>query len=585
MTRIAILDKTCCKNGTECPFICGSACPVNRAGKECIIVDTDGKAFINESLCIGCGICVKQCPFDCISIINLPEELKKDPIHRYNANGFALYSLPAPIFGKVVGLVGINGIGKSTAIKILAGAIKPNFGNFDKESTYDDLITYFKGTEAQNFFEKVKAGRIRIAYKPQEVDQISRMSAGMVRDLLKNVDEKGQMEEIAEKLEIKEILDNDITKISGGELQRVAIAATVLKDANLYIFDEMTSYLDIKQRLRMAQFIKELAEEDVAVLVIEHDLIALDYMSDLVNIMYGEAGGFGVVSNPRPTKAAINVYLEGYLKEENVRFRNHRIQFEIRPPVQARKEDVLVTWPEMHKKLGSFALTVQPGELMKGELCGVLGENGIGKTTFVRMLAGKGRPDKGEVDASVKVSYKPQYLESDSDDLVMLYLQDAVKKHNNDVIKPLGIQSLMMKKLRELSGGERQRVEIARAIAADAELVLLDEPSAYLDVEQRLSVSKIISSVAEVKGISVLVVDHDLLFLDYLSERLLVFSGTPAKDGLTNGPMAMEKGMNMLLEELDITLRRDEISGRPRINKLGSQKDREQKSKGKYYYS
>ncbi|MCK4670392.1 MAG: ribosome biogenesis/translation initiation ATPase RLI [Nanoarchaeota archaeon] len=585
MTRIAILNKNTCKNGIDCPFICGGACPVNRTGKECIIVDTDNKAFINEELCIGCGICIKQCPFDCISIINLPEELKTDPIHRYGGNGFALYSLPTPMFGKVVGIVGINGIGKSTAIKILAGIEKPNFGKFDKESTYDDLISFFKGTEAQNFFEKVKAGKIKIAYKPQAVDQIPRVTKGRVRDLLKKVDEKNKMEEIVEKLEIANILDHQLDKISGGELQRVAIAATALKDANLYIFDEMTSYLDIKQRLKIARFIKDLAKEDTAVLVIEHDLIALDYISDLVHIMYGQPGGFGVVSNPRATKTAINVYLEGYMKEENVRFRNHKIKFEIRPPVETRKENTLTEWPAMQKKLGIFSLAVQPGKIMKGELCGILGENGIGKTTFVKMLAGVEKPDTGKTDASVKVAYKPQYLETDSEELVMQFLQNAIRKHNNDVVQPLGIQPLMMKQLKQLSGGELQRVSIAKALAEDASLVLLDEPSAYLDVEQRLSISKIISSVAETQGLAVFVVDHDLLFLDYLSERLLVFNGIPAKNGLTNGPMQMEEGMNMLLKELNITLRRDELSGRPRINKPGSQKDSEQKSKGKYYYS
>jgi ATP-binding cassette subfamily E protein 1 len=201
------------------------------------------------------------------------------------------------------------------------------------------------------------------------------------------------------------------------------------------------------------------------------------------------------------------------------------------------------------------------------------------------MLAGVEKPDTGKIDTSVKVSYKPQYLETESEDLVMVYLQDAMKKHNNDIILPLNIQPLMMKKLKELSGGELQRVSIAKALAEEVNLVLLDEPSAYLDVEQRLSISKIIASVAETNGMAVLVVDHDLLFLDYLSERLLVFNGIPAKNGLTNGPMQMEKGMNMLLKELDITLRRDELSGRPRINKPGSQKDREQKSKDKYYYS
>ncbi|MBW3013493.1 ribosome biogenesis/translation initiation ATPase RLI [Candidatus Woesearchaeota archaeon] len=585
MTRIAILDKQLCKNGIDCPFICGNACPINRTKQDCIVVEEDNKALINEELCIGCGICVKQCPHEAIKIINLPAALERDPIHRYGPNSFALYSLPTPLFGRVVGIVGINGIGKSTAIKIIAGLLKPNFGKIGKEGTYEELIQFFKGTEAQIFFEKIKKGEIKLSYKPQAVDQIPRNASGTVKDLLEKVDEKKQLSEIAAKLEISNILNNDIKTLSGGELQRVAIAATVLKQANLYIFDEMTSYLDIKQRLKVSKFIKSLAAEDTAVLVIEHDLIALDYMADMVHIMYGEPGGFGVVSQPRPVKTGINIYLDGYMKEENVRFRDKKIKFEIRPPSEAKKDVELTIWPEINKKLGDFYLEADSGLIHKHESVGILGANGIGKTTFVRMLAGELKPDQGEIDTAIKVSYKPQYLEAESNELVMNVLQDAISNYSVEIIRPLNLQPLFMQKINQLSGGELQRVAIALAVSKKCDLVLLDEPSAYLDVEQRLAVAKMIGNIAENRGLSIMVVDHDLLFLDYLSERLLVFDGEPARRGHAHGPFRMEEGMNKLLKELDITLRRDEASGRPRINKPGSQKDQEQKKKGKYYYS
>ncbi|GAG16465.1 unnamed protein product, partial [marine sediment metagenome] len=255
----------------------------NKSGEECIVEGDDNKPKINEELCTGCGICVHRCPYDAISVINLPEELTEKPIHQYGENGFHLYNLPTPIFGKVVGILGKNGIGKSTAIKILASVLEPNLGEIEKEKAdYGELIEYFKGTEAQLFFEKVKDKKIKIAYKLQQVDLIPKTQKGKVKELLKKVDEKKQLGKIAKELEIEEILDNDIKKISGGELQRVAIAATVLKKANLYIFDEPTSYLDIKQRLKIAKFIRNLANEKTAVMVVEHDLIILDYMADLV---------------------------------------------------------------------------------------------------------------------------------------------------------------------------------------------------------------------------------------------------------------------------------------------------------------
>ena len=413
---------------------------------------------------------------------------------------------------------------------------------------------------------------------------IPKQFSGKVKELLDKVNETGKLDEIAEKFELNKILDRDISNISGGELQRVAVAATFLKKANVYIFDEITSYLDIKQRLKISQAIRQLADKDTAVIVIEHDLIALDYMTDMVHIMYGQNGAYGVVSQLRPTKNGINSFLEGYLKEENVRFRGYKIKFDIRSLKQGFETTELTRWPKLTKKLGSFNLETKEGELNTYEKVGVLGENGIGKTSFVKILAGAIEPDSGKLDLKVKVSYKPQYLDSNSEELVMVVLQDAITKYENELIKPLTIKTLFLKKISELSGGELQRVAICLALSREADLILLDEPSAYLDVEQRLKVSKVISNIVEQRKISALVVDHDLLFLDYLSDRLLVFEGEPAVKGIVTGPFGMEKGMNNLLENLDISMRRDETSYRPRINKIDSVKDREQKSKGNYYY-
>jgi len=582
MTRIAVIEKDKCNPSGCGNFLCIRVCPVNRTGKECI-TKQDGKPRIDEGLCTGCGICPNRCPFDAISIINLPEELTKEPIHQYGENGFHLYNLPTPIFGKVVGVLGVNGIGKSTAIKILAGVLKPNLGN-EKEANYEELINYFKGTEAQLFFEKVRDEKIKISYKPQQVDLIPKTAKGKVKDLLKKVDEKKKLKEISKLLEIEEILNNDIKKISGGELQRVAIAATVLKKANLYIFDEPSSYLDIKQRIKVSKFIRSLADDKTAVMVVEHDLIIMDYMADLVHLMYGKENCYGVVSGVKPTKAGINVYLSGYLKEENVRFRDSKIKFLEKPPVKKPKHNLLTSWENIQKKLDGFGLKAEKGEINRHEVIGILGENGIGKTTFVKILAGVLKQDSGDVTEKVKVSYKPQYLES-SDELVMNVLKDAIKKHTNDVINPLNIKPLFTKKLNELSGGELQRVAIALCLSKEANLFLLDEPSAYLDAEQRLLISKIIHDLMEHTGKSALVVDHDLLFIDYLSQSLIVFDGKPAVKGEAKGPFTMEEGMNLFLEDLRISMRRDKESRRPRVNKEDSVKDREQKEKGKLYYS
>ena len=225
------------------------------------------------------------------------------------------------------------------------------------------------------------------------------------------------------------------------------------------------------------------------------------------------------------------------------------------------------------------------GKLYKGEVVGVLGENGIGKTTFVKMLAGLIEPDKGTITStSIKVSYKPQYLETESEELVVSFLNTAIQKYSRQLIDPLNIKVLLTKQLNQLSGGELQRVSIAKALSQDAELFLLDEPSAYLDVEQRLVISKAIKKFVEETHATLLVVEHDLLFLDHISNRLLVFDGIPARSGEAKGPFSMQEGMNLFLKDLGITFRREPESGRPRANKVDSVLDREQKAEGKYYY-
>ncbi|MGB9748961.1 MAG: ribosome biogenesis/translation initiation ATPase RLI [Candidatus Woesearchaeota archaeon] len=589
--RLAFVNKENCKGGVDCNYICMSVCPINRAKKDCITIVENKKVNIDEKLCIGCGICVKRCPFNALSIINLPEELKI-PIHRYGKNGFALYNLPTPESGKVVGILGRNAIGKTTALKIISGIIKPNFGK-KEEFGYEELIKFFKGQEAQKFFEELKNNRIRVSYKPQNIDQLPSIYDGKVLDLLKRVDERNLFEEIVEKLDLKNILERNIKELSGGELQRVAIAATVLKRANLYIFDEPTSYLDINQRLRVAKFIKEMVSQETeknitSVLVVEHDLLVLDYMSDLVYVFYGKSGCYGVVSMPKSTRQGINEYLEGFLREENMRIREKQIVFEEKPPVVFKREEKLNSWKNITKRLGSFSLEAKEGSLFKHQVVGVLGENGIGKTTFARIIAGEITPDSGNFE-KVVVSYKPQYLAERMNALKEKRVLEIIPKKEDEltiqVIRNLEIPFLEMKKIGELSGGELQRIAIVDCLLKEADIYLLDEPSAYLDVEERMIVAKTIRDFAQKTGKTFLVIDHDLLFLDSISEALIVFSGEPSINGSLNGPLKMEEGMNLFLEKVGITLRRDVETKRPRINKEESKKDRMQKGSGKYYYA
>ncbi len=601
--RLAIVHYDKCNPQGCGNYLCDKLCPVNRMGKECITPhQIHNKAKIDETLCTGCGICPTRCPFSAIEIINLPEALNKPPIHRYGENSFELFSLPTPLFGQVTGLLGKNGIGKSTAFNLLTGLIQPNLGNHENPPEFKEIISYFKGTELQKVLEKIRDKELTLSFKPQQIELIPKQFEGTVKQLLEKLDKNNQLDELSEKLQLSNFLDNDISKISGGELQRVAIAAATLKEANLYLFDEPSSYLDIKQRINMSKFIRSLADDKTAVMVVEHDLIIFDYMADLINIMYGQSACYGIVSGLKSTREGINTFLEGFLKEENVRFRSYPIKFERTQKREIGKQIPLISWDNLSKNLGSFQLNAEKGELFKNEIIGVLGENGIGKTSFIKILAGLIETDSGKVDKhtrkaelscaqetssflGIKVSYKPQYLESDSEKLVSEFLKEAIQNYMTQLIAPLELDKLFTKKLSQLSGGELQRVSIAHCLSQEADLFLLDEPSAYLDVEQRLLISKVIKNLTEEEELTILVVDHDLMFLDHLSDRLIVFQGTPAKEGIMKGPFSMEEGMNLFLEDLKISMRRDKNSNRPRINKFGSVKDREQKGSNKLYYS
>ena len=217
--------------------------------------------------------------------------------------------------------------------------------------------------------------------------------------------------------------------------------------------------------------------------------------------------------------------------------------------------------------------------------------NGTGKTTFVKMLAGVIEPDDGKMDRPLKVAYKPQYISGDSDDTVqdMLYAKayDTVTSNffQGEVIAPLAVKQLMDKKIKNLSGGELQRIAITLCLATEADMYLFDEPSAYLDSNQRMNAAKTIRRIMEKSGRSAMVVDHDIYFLDMVSDSMMVFGGEPGHHGVGEGPYDMRVGMNAFLKAVDITFRRDADTHRPRINKPDSRLDRDQKLKGEYYYA
>lgn len=596
--RIAVLNKDRCKPDKCSPFgekPCIKYCPKVRTGEKTIELSPEGKnVIITESLCTGCGICIKKCPFNAINIVNLPDPLKNQMTYRYGPDQFSLFRMAIPKKGKVLGLIGQNGIGKSTMLNILSGELRMNLGRFEDEVPSDDfIINYFKGSELQQYFKELFTKKSKIVHKPQNITLIPKHVSGKVFNLLKKNDVNDRLDTIVKQLNLNEILDRSVSVLSGGELQRVAIAAAYLKDADVYLIDEPSSYLDVSERINMAKLIRTLTDNDKTVVVVEHDLAILDYLSDYISLLYGIPGAYGIISHPQGVRVGINIYLNGYIKDENVRIRNEPIRFHERPPIDSSFDSgaIILSYEDLEKTLGDFHLTVDGSEIHAGEIIGILGANGIGKTTFIDLIANKIKSNTENAESKkLKVSIKPQYIKMIESKLVSEiinqirlapYLSQSYKKR---LINALKLEEIKERRFSELSGGELQRVAIANCLSTEADIYLLDEPSAFLDVEMRLQVAQLLrKSIEELKK-SAFVVEHDIITQDFIADSILVFEGTPGLEGKAFAPLNLRDGFNLFLKLMGITFRRDELTKRPRINKTGSTKDAYQKRINEYYY-
>ncbi|TID23863.1 hypothetical protein CANINC_003155 [Pichia inconspicua] len=598
-SRIAIVSADKCKP-KKCRQECLKSCPVVKTGKLCIEVTPASKiAFISETLCIGCGICVKKCPFDAIQIINLPHNLDSETTHRYSANSFKLHRLPMPRPGQVLGLVGTNGIGKSTALKILSGKLKPNFGRYDDPPDWEEIIKRFRGSELQNYFTKLLEEDIKAIIKPQYVDNIPRAIKGpltKVGELLKarseGNDNTNSIKDIIRMTDLSNLLKREVTKLSGGELQRFAIAMTCIQKANVYMFDEPSSYLDVKQRLNAALIIRSLSDTEVYTIVVEHDLSVLDYLSDYVCILYGVPSVYGVVSFPASVREGINIFLDGHIPSENLRFRSESLQFRLTDASDNMliEQSCTYEYPNMTKTQGDFKLHVEAGSFNDTEIIVMMGENGTGKTTLCKLLAGAITPDEGSKAPELNVSMKPQKIAPKFTGTVRQLFLKKIRasflhpQFNTDVIKPLRIEDIIDQEVQHLSGGELQRVAIVLALGKQADIYLIDEPSAYLDSEQRIICSKVIRRFIIHSKKTAFIVEHDFIMATYMADKVMVFEGRPSVEATAKRAESLLTGCNRFLKNLNVTFRRDPNSFRPRINKLDSQMDKEQKANGDYFF-
>jgi len=590
--RVAVLDKDLCQP-KKCGLECIKYCPVNKSGADCIILNEETKkAQIDEEVCNGCGICVKVCPFEAITIVNLASELASDKIHQYGPNSFRLYKLPTPRKGEVVGLLGRNGMGKSTVVNILSGNLKPNLGRYENPPEWDEILKYYGGTELKSHFEKIKNKQIHASIKPQQVHHVAQAFDGTGKELIEKYDERGVSRDLIKELGLENSMEQNLKELSGGELQRLAIAAVASKDSEFYFFDEPSSYNDVFQRKSVARVIQSLAKIGKSVMVVEHDLTLLDFLSDYIEVLYGEPAAYGIVSSVLSTKIGINVFLDGYLPTENVRFRDKKFSFDVSSSStdEFQQGSEIMVYPRLEKKYSSFSVTIEPGRVRKGEVLGIMGANALGKTTLMKMIAGVEKPDSGNIDKKIKIAYKPQYLQNDIDAEVVALLDKANggsiegSQEEEQILEPLKIKKLYNKSVKNLSGGELQKISVASCLLQKVDLYALDEPSAFLDVEDRITIAKFLQKFVRSFGKTAIVIDHDIQLMDLISDSMIIFEGVSGLSGHATSPMPKADAMNRFLKSLDMSFRRDERSLRPRVNKLESRLDKEQKNSGNFYY-
>lgn len=591
-----------------CNHECIKSCPVNAKATEkkpfyAIRIKDNvlQKALINENRCLHdrCGICINACPIQAITTINIPFETDDEPpIHKFEESLFALYRLPHLSQTRILGLLGRNAIGKSTLLEILAGNIKPNGGDFKSETAHKEWLDGLKVPGMKKHFLDTYADPDIIAHKKQNLRYMLEYTT-TVGDVLTLIalGERGrgleELEFFKHYLELEGIWNKKPTILSGGELQRFAIVHTFLQNAKLYLVDEPCTFLDVKQRIKLRRIFEDRVEERKNVLIVEHDLAILDYLTDNIHVLFGTPHVFGVVSRALATKKGINSFLDGFLKEENIQFRK-KITF-TKAVKERNFEDSVINrleWSKFERDLGSFHLNVNEGNLFQTEVLVALGENGLGKTTFVTNLAESFAINVNSSQFNYgEVSIKPQQISRSFNGTVDQFLMEKSLRYlrNPDdklhLLKPLGVWHLLDKQIQELSGGELQRVFIAACLGKEADIYCLDEPSAYLDAEERLKITSVVRNMASKKRKPIIVVEHDLQVVDAIADRIFLFTGKPGIQGETQGPFNKREGMNRFLALLDVTFRRDVDTGRARINKYGSAIDRQQRELGEYYYS
>lgn len=492
--------------------------------------------------------------------------------------------------GAKIGVVGPNGMGKSTLLKLMAGMeevsngearLTPGYtvGILQQEPPLDEDKTVLENIELAFGDVKAKIDRFNeiggLMAEPDADFDALMAEMGELQDAIDAVDGWDLDSQLSQAMDALQCPDPDmpVNVLSGGERRRVALCRLLLEAPDLLLLDEPTNHLDAESVLWLEQF---LHKYQGAVLAVTHDRYFLDNVAEWIcevdrGHLYPYKGNYTtyletkaarlasqkqrderlakrlseelewVRSSPKARQAKSRARLERYDQMVAEAAQSKKIDFtEIHIPAGPRLGANVLKVDGLCKSFGDRVLIDNLSfELPRNGIVGVIGPNGVGKSTLFKMIVGKEQPTSGtlELGETVKLSYVDQGREgidpkknvwevvSDGLDYMMVCETEVPSRayvasfgfKGSDQQKPAGV----------LSGGERNRLNLALTLKQGGNLLLLDEPTNDLDVETLSSLEK---ALLEFPGCAV-VTSHDRMFLDRIATHILAWEGTDENPG------------------------------------------------------
>ena len=484
--------------------------------------------------------------------------------------------------GAKIGLLGLNGSGKSTVLRIMAGADKEfdgevqhlagiRIGYLPQEPQLDPELTVRQEVEngmgeVMEAHAKLEAVYAAYAEEDADFDKLAEEQARLEAIIATaGSDTENQMEIAADALRLPP-WDASIGKLSGGEKRRVALCKLLLSRPDMLLLDEPTNHLDAESVEWLEQFLVRFPGTVVAV---THDRYFLDNAAEwILELDRGCGipwkGNYSswleqkearleteqkqvdahmksmkqelewVRQNPKARQAKSKARLSRFEELSSLDYQSRNETHEIFIPVGERLGNKVIEFREVSKAFGDrllmdkLSFTVPPGAIV-----GIIGPNGAGKSTLFRMLTGQEKPDSGEVDIgeTVKLAYVDQSRDClDGNKTVFDEISGGadiltVGKYETPARAYIGRFNFkggdQQKFVGQLSGGERGRLHMAKTLIAGGNVLLLDEPSNDLDVETLRALE---DALLEFAG-SVMVISHDRWFLDRICTHILACEG------------------------------------------------------------